>query len=217
MTIISNGCATCLRRSYRATRRGYNTGRRHDPHCWRRPTALRVPSDNTIRRCSPRLVIASLEPCSPRCIAADRSPSDSMIRPSREPGRKAPRRPHVPVNALDLHHKPDDALVPCDFLYSGRREEPHRPIARFTPGSSTTARRADRDSSSAAKQASQRLSVDRRTHLFVSIIGCPWLSSSVGTSTTSPINRSSTNSGISTAEVSPSSVTDSQSPAPMGL
>jgi hypothetical protein len=131
--LIANGFASCLRRSYRPTREGSNAGRRRNRRCGGRPTAFRMPSNNTVRRRSPWLLVASPKPYSPRCITADHSPTVNMVRPGRGPGRKAPRRPHVPINALDLHHKLEDVLVlalRCDFLYRGRREEPHRPKPR---------------------------------------------------------------------------------------
>ena len=93
VTLISDGYAPCLRRSHRATREGSNAGRRCDPRCGGRPTALRMPSDNTVRRRSHWLMVASPELCSPRCITAYHSPTVNMVRPGRDPGRKAPRRP----------------------------------------------------------------------------------------------------------------------------
>ena len=108
---ISGACANCLRRSCRRARGGSIAGRRCDNRCVKRPSTLRALSGYSLQFRSPRLLVASQGPYGSRRIATDYRAIIDMIRAGRGPGSKAPHSPHITVNALNLHHQPENRLV----------------------------------------------------------------------------------------------------------
>jgi hypothetical protein len=120
LTRISSTRAACLRRSCRRARRGSIVGCRYDNRCDKAPSSFRVLSGYTLRLRSPRLQVASQWPHGPRCITTDYRPTIDMVRPGRGPGSKAPRSPHITVNALNLHHQTEDRLVLDQGFLNGR-------------------------------------------------------------------------------------------------